>query len=112
MRVRLFVVGTGRRADVIHLEHFPSVLAEAPNGVLSADVDGDRRTLCELDEVDGHLMLRDRDDEHHTLVNGLPMASGPLLPGDRLKVGSKEVVVSYERTSHFDPPEPVYHFAE
>ncbi|QDU37953.1 hypothetical protein Mal4_22720 [Maioricimonas rarisocia] len=112
MRVRLFVVGTGNRSDVIHLEQFPSTLATAADGELTLDPGEPRQTLCDLDEVDGNLVLRDRDDKHRTLVNGLPMASGPLLPGDRLQLGSQQVIVSYERTTPLAPPEAVYHFAE
>ncbi|MFG0334581.1 MAG: hypothetical protein ACF8TS_14590 [Maioricimonas sp. JB049] len=112
MRVRLFVVGTGNRSDALHLEQFPTRLATTPDGALTLDPVEPGEPLCDLDDVDGNLVLRDRSDQHRTLVNGLPMASGPLLPGDRLQLGSKQVIVSYERTTRRAPPEAVYHFAE
>jgi hypothetical protein len=51
---------------------------------------------CEIEEVDGRLMVRDLGSESGTFVNGVRIEMSPLLPGDTLRVSQSNFRVDYE----------------
>lgn len=54
------------------------------------------RRHCELDQVDGALIVRDVGSRNGTLVNRVAVPQAPLYPGDSLTVGLSTFEVSYE----------------
>ncbi len=56
------------------------------------------RRHCELDDQDGHLVLRDLNSRHGTLVNGRPVErSAELSPGDEIAIGLTKFTVHWKR---------------
>lgn len=94
MRVRFFEVGKPN-GTAVYIERFPVRLALSEEGGILAEHDA-ALALCELEEVDGHLMFHCGEDEHDMAVNGAPLQEGPLLPGDKLQVRGRSYLVSYE----------------
>ncbi len=89
MRVRFYPVGNGSRRAV--------VLDELP--IEMCDVVGDESCGGRFDGIDGTLVLVEASDGSSVRLNGVGLSHGPVLPGDRLSVGNREFVVSYERTT-------------
>jgi len=55
------------------------------------------RYHCEIYQVDGDLWVRDIGSKHGVFVNGFHVPDSPLMPGDRLTVGTTSFCVDYER---------------
>lgn len=51
------------------------------------------RTHCEIDHVDGKLVLRDLGSRHGTIVNGEPVREAILNPGDEIGVGLNRFII-------------------
>ncbi len=63
---------------------------------------GDRwvsREHCEIDCVDGVLVVRDLGSKHGTFVNGRAVLEAELRPGDLLNIGISRFVVACESDS-------------
>ena len=77
------------------LDKLPAVLGRSSSSqILVADQWVSRRH-CELDEVDGVLVVRDLGSRHGTYVNGMRVSEARLLPDDKLTVGLTSFVASY-----------------
>ena len=103
MRLRLFRTGTASKAIAFRFDKFPVVLRVEENGTVCTTQHGS--CACELFNVGGQIEIQAHDENHAVLVNGAPVESGPLMPGDRLSVGSQHFLISYERTAIGSPPE-------
>ena len=68
-----------------------------------ADIQLDDRWVsrfhCEIDQIDGTLVVRDLHSRHGTYVNGLRVTENLLMPGNRLGIGMSTFLISYERNS-------------
>lgn len=105
MRVRLFEIG-GPHGGVV-VDKFPATLTMGEDGAVRDEfVSG--KPLCRLEDCDGQILFESLDSDETPAVNELELQFGPLMPGDRLSVGSHCYVVSYERTCTSPPPEPRY----
>lgn len=93
MRVRFFPVGLASRKTI--------VVDRIPLGV--SELVGDQTVRGLLTDVSGTLVLELGDSDPRVRVNGMRLGRGPVLPGDRLAIGDREFVVSYERTSTAAP---------
>jgi pSer/pThr/pTyr-binding forkhead associated (FHA) protein len=80
--------------DEVPLPKFPIVLGRGPNAAIRL---GDRWVSgchCELDLVDGELVIRDLGAKHGTYVNGQPVAERQLRVGDEIRVGLTVLTVA------------------
>jgi len=70
---------------------------------------GDReisRIHCQIEELDGHLAIRDLGSTNGTFVNWLRVTEAALISGDRVPLGQTRFWVLYERdTSRADAHE-------
>ena len=105
MRVRLYELGARSAAVVFHIDNFPATLNLTDSGeVTHRPMPG--RPVCRLEDIGGQILFRAvASDDPVAHVNEAPLESGPLMPGDRLLVGERKYLVSYERTSGSPPPE-------
>ena len=109
MRARFFELqpmGDKTLARTIYCDQFPVVLGTVENGTVGVVPEGDLAQGCVFDEQDGNLVLTRATPD--TFLNGAPIQEGGIAPGDRLKIGRTDYVVSYERVSHSELPEPVF----
>ena len=107
MRARFFELQPdGEQAETIYCDQFPAVLSHPTDGeVLVASEEGET-PACVFEEQDGNLVLTQATDD--TFLNGAPIEEGGIAPGDHLRIGRTSYVVSYERLSSADLPEPVF----
>lgn len=54
------------------------------------------RRHCQIEEVEGVLIVRDLESKNGTYVNGHQVSEARLLPGHRLTMGEAGLLVSYE----------------
>ena len=104
MRLRLFNIrDEGFKLPVI-FDQFP---ASVPNPARwgSRGTASRLHEACQLEDRDGTLHAVATTDSLQLLVNGQPFASTPVLPGDRLTLGSITFVISYDRSAVTDPEE-------
>lgn len=98
MRVRLYEMGS-KSVGVVYIEQFPTELGLTEDGQLSSRNESGPR-LCSLEEQGGQIILRAGSDDAEVEVNDAPLAEGPLLPGDRLRLRDHRYLVSYELTTN------------
>lgn len=107
MRVRLYEVGSTSVGVVLRFDEFPIELGFGPTGELKYG-ESCPVPACRIEQEDGQLVLSATDSPHTPLVNDAALVHGALMPGDRLALGSRQFVVSYERTAAVDPPPARY----
>lgn len=80
----------------IPLTNFPLRIGRGPETDVRV---GDRwvsREHCEIDCIDGVLLVRDLGSKHGTFVNGRSVLEAELKPGDLLNIGITRFVVEYD----------------
>jgi|GEM_PF-2264734 len=98
MRLRLFNIrDEGCKLPVI-FDRFP-VSVPNPARWGSRESGSGLHEACQLEDRDGTLHVVATTDSLQLLLNGQPFASTPVLPGDRLTLGSITFVISYDRTA-------------
>lgn len=107
MRVRLYEVGSTSVGVVLRFDNFPVELGFGPTGELRYG-ESCPAPSCRIDQEDGQLVLSAEDSSRAPLVNDAALIRGALMPGDRLALGDRQFVVSYERTAAADPPPARY----
>lgn len=98
MKVRLVSNDMWSPALEFTIERLPTVIGRNGKSDISLN---DRRVSaqhCELDQVDGELIVRDLKSKHGTMVNGQQVKHLVLKSGDTLGVGIRSFCVSYRRT--------------
>lgn len=60
------------------------------------------RRHCQIDEVEGSLVVRDLSSKHGTMVNRHPITESMLLPGDEILVGLTSLRASVEDSESSD----------
>jgi pSer/pThr/pTyr-binding forkhead associated (FHA) protein len=68
----------------------PEAGGRVPDGWVS-------RRHCEISDLNGTLVIRDLGSRHGTFINGLKVAEGHLMPGDRVTIGLTSLEVRYQR---------------
>ena len=95
MKVELVSVGTPQCTFV--LRDLPAMLGRSQ----AADVFLDDAWIGEFQSIieqhRGRLIVANIAGGLGTFVNGIPVTRTRLMPGDKLKVGSREFVVNYEQ---------------
>ena len=97
MRVRLYEVGAAT-VGVMLIDEFPASLELGENGEVLPRCKSDAG-VCRLEDIGGQLVLRTRAEFQELAVNDAPLEEGPLMPGDRLRLGNHQYLVSYEQTT-------------
>lgn len=97
MRVRLYEVGLNSQASIYRIDEFPANLCLDEAGNLSIRRP-DRLPVCQLEDVGGEIFLRASEDAEQVRINDAEIVSGPLMPGDQLRLGERKFLVSYEKT--------------
>lgn len=80
----------------ICLERFPVVMGRSPVAGVQLVDRWVSHEHCQLEAIDGTLVVRDLGSKNGTLINGCYAVESPLKPGDRLSVGLSTFVVAYE----------------
>ncbi len=73
--------------DELHLAEFPVTLGRGANAGIRVRDRWVSRQHCELDFIDGQLVIRDLGATHGTYVNGEPVAEERVGPGDEIRIG-------------------------
>ncbi len=97
MRVRLYEMGTAAPGTVYRIDHFPVSLSAGRDGDLFHR-GADSTQCCLLEDVGGVIYMK-ADAVEEVAVNDAPMRQGEILPGDRLQLGDRSFLISYERMS-------------
>lgn len=79
----------------IKLRQLPVVIGRGRDSDIRLDDPLVSRQHCEIDELDGALVVRDLGSTNGTLVNGSSISEATLLPGDQLTVGKSQFLASY-----------------
>jgi pSer/pThr/pTyr-binding forkhead associated (FHA) protein len=77
------------------LRRFPSTVGRSGDAEVKIIDHWVSRHHCELNEVNGMLVVRDLGSKHGTYVNGRQVFEAHLLPDDKLTVGMTSFVASY-----------------
>jgi pSer/pThr/pTyr-binding forkhead associated (FHA) protein len=113
MRARLFLLGDTPSPSPIVLDSYPVFLGIGDNAQLQISEYASAARRCQIHLEHGTLVAIDLDSPEGTWVNGECIERAPLLPGDKLHIGPRSMMVSYERLSRLPPPEVLYRsFAE
>jgi pSer/pThr/pTyr-binding forkhead associated (FHA) protein len=64
------------------------------------------RRHCQIDQINGTLVVRDIGSRHGTFVNGERVSQAHLLPGARLTVGLSSFEVQYQRDGESEAEHP------
>lgn len=92
----LFIISGPDRGEQTALENRESVLIGRGEmcGVLLSDPSASR-VHCRVTAADGRVYLEDAGSRWGTLVNGTPVESRELSPGDRITIGDSEIELQY-----------------
>ncbi len=81
----------------IVVRQLPALVGRSPDADIHVPDCWASRRHCELDQINGTLVVRDIGSRHGTFVNGERVTQAHLLPGDKLKVGLSSFEVQYKR---------------
>lgn len=103
VRVRLYEVG--ERCGTVHcLDVLPIAISTTTLGELCTGPYDRSEARCVLAEDRGNLVIEACDQAEGVFLNDMPIEHGGLMPGDSLRVGQHDLLVSYERTTATPPP--------
>lgn len=97
MKVRLISLDGPTAERRIVLKKLPVVIGRSPDVDLCLADRWTSRHHCEIDQIEGVLVVRDLESTHGTFVNGLNVSEAHLMPGDTLTVGMNRFQVVYRR---------------
>ena len=79
----------------LELDEAPASVGRDREADLCLDECHVSRQHCEIERVDGGVVVRDTDSKNGTFVNGLRVSEAALKPGDKLTVGAISFIVRY-----------------
>ena len=82
--------------DDVFVEQLPVILGRASEAGIRLNDPWVSRRHCEVDQLDGALVVRDQGSTHGTFVNGEPVTEAVVMPGDKLCIGMSSFVVDYD----------------
>ncbi|MCA8999272.1 MAG: hypothetical protein KDA80_19925 [Planctomycetaceae bacterium] len=103
MRLRLYEMGTTSPGTCYRIDQFPAGLFASQSGDVVSFNDN-LSQACELEDVGGVIFMRSVSAGANVEINDAPMRQGTILPGDRLRLGQRSFLISYECMT----PEPPY----
>jgi hypothetical protein len=80
----------------IRISRFPVLIGRSPHAEIHPLDEGVSDLHCEIEELEGRLMVRDLGSESGTFVNDVPIKMSPLYPDDTLRVSQSNFRVDYE----------------
>ena len=96
MKAKLISLDSQQRRRQIVLGRLPVVVGRGSNADIRLDDRWASRAHCEIDEIDGVLMVHDLESRNGTIVNGQYVTQAHLMPGDRLTIGITSFKVHYK----------------
>jgi predicted component of type VI protein secretion system len=88
--------GSGARHELV-LERRPAVIGRSPDADVCVNDPYVSRRHCEIEQLEGVLVVRDLGSRNGTYVDGHRATETLLMPGHALHTGATEFVVMYER---------------
>ena len=107
MRARLFPIDESNALPIV-LDSYPVFLGAGENGRLEVSESASDSRRCQVQLEHGTLVANDLNSADGTWVNGESIERAPLMPGDKLQIGNRSLVVSYERLPGRTPPDVLY----
>jgi pSer/pThr/pTyr-binding forkhead associated (FHA) protein len=95
MRAKLVRSSGSLFSRAIKLRRLPVVIGRGLDSDIRIEDPKVSRQHCEIDELDGALVVRDLNSTNGTLLNGSPIYAALLLPGDELSIGNSQFRASY-----------------
>lgn len=96
MKAKLVSPASSSSEWEIELKQFPAVIGRSPHAQIQPWDSSVSGLHCELEAVNGRLLVRDLGSEYGTFINGIQVDIAPLLPGDKLTVGKSSFIASYD----------------
>jgi len=96
MNVRLVSMGVRTSQKEIVLDAFPATIGRGPAVQVRLDDPFVSRCHCEIDEMEGVLVVHDLGSKNGTYVNGCRITEALLMPGHELSLGKVHFLVCYE----------------
>ena len=87
MKVKLVSVSPAAPRLKIIVKRFPALVGRSPDAEVCLSDRWISRRHCELDQVNGTLVVRDIGFRHGIFVNGERITVAPVLPGDEISMG-------------------------
>ena len=97
MEIELTEVDSSPHQRKIVLDKLPVMIGQGPESSVRLEDHWVSRHHCEINSVQGTLVVRDLGSMLGTFVNGLNVTTALLMPGDKLTVGITSFMVDYER---------------
>lgn len=85
--------------DEFSLEQLPITIGRGDDASVCVHDRWVSRRHCEVDAIDGALVVRDLGSKHGTFVNGEIVTQAVLKPGDQLGVGLSTFVAVYDQVA-------------
>jgi hypothetical protein len=80
----------------VTVHKLPVTIGRGSDTTVRVDDPYTSRRHCEINRLNGALVVRDLNTTNGTFVNGLRITESHILPGDRLTVGETRFLVHYE----------------
>jgi pSer/pThr/pTyr-binding forkhead associated (FHA) protein len=97
MKARLIRLDSSKPKEYALPSSFPATIGRSCEADIELDDRWVSRLHCEIDQIDDALVVRDLQSRHGTYVNGQRVTENLLMPGNRLRIGMSQFLVSYER---------------
>ena len=75
------------------LDRLPAIVGRDPDCDIRLRDPSVSRIHCEIDQINGRLVVLDLESRHGTFVNGCKVAFAHLMPGDKLLLGNTCLVL-------------------
>ena len=102
MKVRFVVLDPCSMESHVHESELPVTFGRGTNAGIRLGDSWVSRAHCQIDQIDGTLIVRDLGSKHGTLVNRQPVAESVLLPGDEVLIGMTSVRVAWANSQSLD----------
>jgi pSer/pThr/pTyr-binding forkhead associated (FHA) protein len=99
MIVRFTSFFSGMPEQEFAVTAFPATVGRGRDAQVRLDDPGVSRHHCQLDQVDGLVVVRDLNSKNGTFIDGLLSKEKVLLPGHELRVGLTRLVAHYQASN-------------
>ncbi len=93
MKVKLVILHARAAKREVLMAEFPAPIGRSASANVHLDDRCVSREHCEIDELGGGLVIRDKGSRHGTFVNGSRVDRTVLFPGDRITIGETRMLV-------------------
>lgn len=108
MRARLYPIENLNGQSPLVLDSYPMFLGIGEDARLEVSECPSHTRRCQISLEHGTLVAVDLDSSAGTWVNGESIERAPLMPGDKLLIGTRTLMISYERLTRQPPPDVLY----